>query len=100
MISADVFPTKLVRLFLQLHKNSSHTIIFTGSLQAHVNSQPFVMMTFSVTSLCSVSYKHQETEAEPAMTFPELTLTQSESGPWTNTTGFGAGTDDITVCGK
>lgn len=89
---ADLSPTKLVQLVLQLHKNSSHTIIFTGSIRAHVNSQPLSFMrTFSVASLCSVFYKHQETEAEPVMTFPESTLVQSDSGPWTNTT------DDIIV---
>lgn len=31
------------------------------------------------------------------MTFPESTLAQTESGPCTNTTGFGAGTDDVIV---
>ncbi|KAI3360503.1 hypothetical protein L3Q82_002384 [Scortum barcoo] len=42
---------------------------------------------------CSSVFRKME--AEPAMTFPESTLVQAESRPYTNTTDFGAGTDDI-----
>lgn len=73
---------------------------FHRKLASTCTSTMFIMISFSIASLCTVFvfYKHQETEAEPAMTFPESTLAQTESGPCTNTTGFGAGTDDIIVC--
>lgn len=76
-------------LHYHFHRKLASTCKFTTAM--------FIMISFSLASLRTVFYKHQETEAEPAMTFPESTLVQTESGPCTNTTGFGAGTDDIIV---
>lgn len=53
----------------------------------------FIVMWFSVTSLF---HKQQDTREEPAMTFPDSTLDQTQSrGACNDTTGFEAGTDKI-----